>query len=182
MVKGNVNPFKKRCGKCKRIFLLSEFPLDSSKVDGRHALCKECRKKSRDKYRSSSKGVANEDRNNERNKKRREHDDKYADRRRAIVRKSMARPEERVRQLEANHSEHGKLKKRAHKALETAIKSGRILRPTKCQQCGKDPGYDVRGRSKIRAYHYLGYAVEHRLDVKFLCPTCLNRLTAVPRR
>lgn len=52
----------------------------------------------------------------------------------------------------------------AKRAIYNAVKSGKLIRPDNCSIC-----HIV---SKIEAHHYLGYAVENRLNVEWLCHRC----------
>lgn len=51
----------------------------------------------------------------------------------------------------------------AHAAVHRAIKSGRLVRPNRCELCNT-PG-------PVIAHHW-SYAPEHRLDVDFICRRC----------
>lgn len=53
----------------------------------------------------------------------------------------------------------------ACQAVYRAVKSGRLIRPAACPSCGSTS-------SKVEAHHHRGYAVEHRLDVVWLCRAC----------
>lgn len=54
---------------------------------------------------------------------------------------------------------------KAHSAVHRAIKSGRLVRPTSCPECGNS-------KMRIEAHHHKGYAPEFALDVVFLCTSC----------
>src|SRR5208282_1793867 len=56
-------------------------------------------------------------------------------------------------------------KLRSTQRVGSAIKSGRMKIPEACERCGV-PQFDLEG------HHYLGYAPEHYLDVRWLCPKC----------
>ncbi len=85
----------------------------------------------------------------------------------------------RKRRRKWHQSENGKAsqlkyrmsnkKKNHHKNIardkvSQAIKSGYLIRPDTCSQCGHS--------GEIEAHHYLGYYKEHWLDVQWLCLTC----------
>ncbi len=53
----------------------------------------------------------------------------------------------------------------ARHAVENALRRGEIVAPKKCEGCG------ATGK-KLQAHHHKGYAKEHALDVKWLCPAC----------
>jgi hypothetical protein len=61
---------------------------------------------------------------------------------------------------------------RAWAAVKYAIKTGTLVRPSKCSHCGKRPGRNKRGRSKIEAHHHKGYSGAHKLDIVWLCSKC----------
>lgn len=52
----------------------------------------------------------------------------------------------------------------AKKAVWNAVKNGRLTRPKHCDCCSKP--------CHPEAHHYLGYEIEHRLCVKWLCHKC----------
>lgn len=45
-----------------------------------------------------------------------------------------------------------------------ALKAGELVKPDACEACGHD--------QHLVAHHYLGYEVDHRLDVQWLCRPC----------
>ena len=59
-----------------------------------------------------------------------------------------------------NHMEQA----RAHGMLSYAVKTGKIIKPSKCSQCGKS--------GKIQGHHHNGYDKEHYLDVIWVCQPC----------
>jgi hypothetical protein len=68
---------------------------------------------------------------------------------------------------------------RAHVKLHRAIRLGRLIRPSNCEECGQDPGKCKNGASKIQAHHE---DYSRPLDVQWLCPKCHSeRLPAVRR-
>lgn len=54
------------------------------------------------------------------------------------------------------------LKTKARHAVNDAIKSGKLIKPKSCSQCGSE--------STIHGHHHKGY--EHSLDVVWLCLCC----------
>jgi len=172
---------KKKCPMCKGIKPLQEFALDSSKKDGHRSICKACNTTVSSRYKRSAKGVACEGRHYKAVQKRIEEDESYAQRRRDLVNESTSRPEYRESLRRKANTEHGVDARKAQKAVEGAIKSGELQVPSGCSRCGVDPGEDKLGRRKLRAIHINGYEPENHLDVEFMCPTCVNRLTKVER-
>lgn len=59
-------------------------------------------------------------------------------------------------------------RKRAWNAVERALKSGKLIRPHKCECCGID--------CKPEAHHRI-YDDAHLLDVQWLCRTCHRERT-----
>lgn len=57
-------------------------------------------------------------------------------------------------------------------AIRYATQSGKVARPTNCQQCGAD--------KRIEGHHHRGYAPDHRLDVQWLCGEC--HIAAHPKK
>lgn len=60
-------------------------------------------------------------------------------------------------------------KNRARMAVMRAIKSGRLARPTECENCGAEPGEDARGESLLDAHHE---DYSNQLEVRWLCTRC----------
>lgn len=57
----------------------------------------------------------------------------------------------------------------ARHAVYNAIRSGQLVRPDTCEECGET--YPTQsGRAGIQAHHHKGY--DHPLDVKWLCIPC----------
>ena len=64
----------------------------------------------------------------------------------------------------ANREKYDTDQFRAWTAIRYATKSGKIVRPKRCEACGST--------RRIEAHHYLGYAKEHWLEVRWLCGEC----------
>lgn len=62
-----------------------------------------------------------------------------------------------------NPESNAKLRK-AHWAVDNAVRSGKLVRPEHCQGCGS--------LCKPEAHHHNGYEKEHWLDVVWLCDIC----------
>lgn len=61
-------------------------------------------------------------------------------------------------------------KKKARYYVHNAVRSGRLVRPKNCENCGiKDWGIK---RSMIEANHYKGYQPKFWLVVQWLCTNC----------
>src|SRR5437870_4357481 len=68
------------------------------------------------------------------------------------------------RRWRTQRPEYSKLMRRVNFAVHRTVKSGKLVRPTMCSNCG------IVG--KIEAHHYKGYAKENWLDVQWLCRRC----------
>lgn len=55
-------------------------------------------------------------------------------------------------------------KRRAWWVLNKAVRSGRLIRPDRCEGCGMV--------GPVEGHHYKGYAREHQLTVQWLCKPC----------
>lgn len=53
----------------------------------------------------------------------------------------------------------------AHRAVESAVKSGKLVVPNSCQQCQKK-------NVQLDGHHYNGYDKPNRLNVVWLCRQC----------
>lgn len=61
----------------------------------------------------------------------------------------------------------------ARKKVLQAIQNGTLVRPSKCEACGNNPGLNGAGRSLLHAHHYAG---SHKpLVVQWLCPPCHSK-------
>lgn len=108
------------------------------------------------------------------------HEDREAYKRRAAVRSfgrirpprrldgpiALARARERSKRERLANPE----KCKARSLLSQAIKSGRLVRPSTCEGCGRDPGPNRAGATQIQGHHHRGY--DHPLDVRWLCSYC----------
>jgi hypothetical protein len=69
---------------------------------------------------------------------------------------------------------HYDARRAAAVAVKTALKSGRLPRPTACCVCGK-----ARERSgRAVSYHHHSYAPDDRLNVRPVCGSCHSRIHA----
>ena len=55
-------------------------------------------------------------------------------------------------------------KHKAHTAVGTAVRSGRLIKPIKCSICGNG--------GRIEAHHWKGYDEKYWLDVQWVCHLC----------
>lgn len=61
--------------------------------------------------------------------------------------------------------QRNRLQQAAHNAVARAVKTGKLVRPSKCTKCGCD-------KSRIEAHHHNGYEKDHWIDVVFICTSC----------
>jgi len=74
------------------------------------------------------------------------------------------RGKEQNRKDATTYRNRNPLKFRTRLALANSVRKGRIQRPATCSGCGLS--------CKPEAHHHLGYSVEHRFDVVWLCKSC----------
>ena len=60
----------------------------------------------------------------------------------------------------------------AHRVLNGYVRRGQVLRPTTCEECGKDPGLNKAGRSLIHGHHE---DYSKPMEVLWLCVDCHRR-------
>lgn len=60
-------------------------------------------------------------------------------------------------------------KVKAHAALNQAVFRGKIIKPSKCQRCGRES-------DRIEGHHWKGYEKEHIYDVMWLCHSCHEKM------
>lgn len=64
-------------------------------------------------------------------------------------------------------SRYDALKSTAHIAVYRAMKSGKLIRPDRCESCDR--------KCKPEAHHHKGYDKENRLSVQWLCRSCHDK-------
>jgi hypothetical protein len=138
----------KRCPRCAETKPLSEFDKNRSMPDGRAGWCKPCMREARALSINRSP----------------EAKDAFYIKKAARQKRYRARtPEQRptrnaqLRSWETRNRE----KTRAHKAVQSALRSGRLVRPEHCERCER--------QCKPQAHH-ADYTKP--LDVAWLCSTC----------
>lgn len=70
---------------------------------------------------------------------------------------------ERKRSWRANQPAADARQRAAHRAVELAVNTGRLVRPKECSDCGT--------KASAQAHHS-SYEREHWLDVEWLCQNC----------
>jgi 5-methylcytosine-specific restriction endonuclease McrA len=77
----------------------------------------------------------------------------------------LAYERERKRRWRTANAERNRILRDAHHAVERAIRSGRLMKPDVCQQCGSD--------RQVQAHH-TSYEPDQWLNVEWLCTDCHN--------
>ena len=147
----------KKCTKCKDTKLFSEFGPDKRHKDGLQSQCRECRGKTQQTYARTHK------------EERREYLQRNEE---AIKRKQCEYVETqdgRKAQNKAGVNQRLKFpqKIKARKAVNHAVRDGKLLRPNHCEGCYQE---------KLVQGHHWSYLEEHGLDVEWLCPKCHREL------
>lgn len=68
---------------------------------------------------------------------------------------------EKGKEVQKRRHEKHPLHRKARGAISNAVRLGKIVKPTKCEMCGRT--------EKLEAHHWKGYEQEHWLDVQWLC-------------
>lgn len=136
------------CAKCGLIKPLSEFYRDKRcrANGGIQYVCKECIKVQRKAYYDANR-------------------EKVISR---VHRYARKHPEIARKHSRRQRSQQSLEEKHAWAKLNRELEAGRIRRPDCCEMCGR--------HRKLHAHHYLGYAPEHALDVKWVCVRCHHEL------
>lgn len=130
----------KLCRKCGETKSPECFANDKSSADGMNRRCRECDAKKCREYRKTPEGRAV---------------------RLTRYRNDPAKVAAPSRAWWAARPERKRLVANAHRAVQRAVKSGKLVRPPECQQCGTS--------GPVHAAHS---DYTRRLDVRWLCPTC----------
>lgn len=137
----------KNCTKCKRVLPYPEFHRDAKSKYGLALWCKECVRTANRKWKQ---------------RKQREDPEWYGE---CLRSGSAWRRTDAGKSSSNKYNEENKEKVRAHNAVRSAVRSGKMLsiESRKCEVCGA---------AATEYHHNLGYAVEHQLDVQPLCRLC----------
>lgn len=168
----------KQCTKCKTVKDLTEFHKDKARADGYRCCCKSCRKQHSVKYRKQNKEKIQKcNRKYRATVKGRE---VHAASSRKYYKQNRVQIQERQREYAktpkgrevfANYGKRYKLenpdKIKAQNDLNNAIRSGEIVRPKNCSECGKEG--DTHKHFTIHGHH-ADYSKP--LEVVWLCRPC----------
>lgn len=72
---------------------------------------------------------------------------------------------ERARATLEKSKKKNRLKVKAREAVRSAIRRGELVKPARCQECGKMT-------DELDAHHHRGYTKRYWLDVKWICEEC----------
>lgn len=145
----------RRCSICKVEKPITEFGAASKECLGKRYQCKKCTcKKAMEYHWKNREAILQRNRSVEKRNRKILWEREYRDSgRRKVPLIRIRKPYKRDRD-----------KVLAKKAVWNAVKSGKIIRPINCSNCGN--------QNKIQAHHHLGYAVKDRLNVQWLCHKC----------
>lgn len=151
----------KVCFKCGAEKPLSEFYKHPKMKDGHVNKCKECNKKDVRENRVARKDYYQEyDRNRPNRDERVEKSN--------LRNKELYKTDETFRQsvLESKQrwADNNQQKRKAHYAVNNAVRDGKMIKPAECEHCGTS-------EKKIQGHHW-SYEPEHWLDVIWLCSRC----------
>lgn len=71
--------------------------------------------------------------------------------------------ERQLAQRERNKKNPEKV--RSHNRVNKAVRSGRLIKPNECENCG-------RSDARLEGHHHKGYEPPNDLDVQWLCRPC----------
>lgn len=143
----------KACTECKEVLSLSEYYDAKWIKSGKRSKCKKC---------SRAKGQRWREQNAERHRRATAYYQKsHLVQSRAYGTKSRLRHRDRERERRRQDNINNPEKYRARYAANNALRSGKLIKPIHCQQCGAP--------KRLYAHHY-DYSLA--LDVKWLCAYC----------
>lgn len=143
----------KICNTCGKEKPLSEFSIATANSDGHECKCRECKSEYNREYH-----IQNRDRVNQHN---REWRAKNKDKMREINRRNYREKKNRIKACVKARGEKHPERTAASARVNAAIKSGKLKRPDRCEQCGEPCRPDA---------HHRDYSKP--LDVVWLCRSC----------
>ena len=149
----------KVCKKCGKELPIDEFYTHKQMGDGYLNFCKECVKARVSKHRETNiEKIREYDRNRPNNKERRKREREaiYADEKRLA----------KYKEQKQEWAKKNKNKRNAQNKLKRAIQNGSVIKPNKCEICGKI-NCDIEG-------HHYDYSKP--LDVIWLCTECHGKV------
>lgn len=146
----------KTCKRCGEFLPLSEYYTDKTTKDGKRGKCKGCIRAESNEWKRQNPELTKQSRAYYQKSHRaqsRAYSANYKRRNRAVV-------TAKYRQFRKDSPE----KHRAQKAVRAAVREGKLVKPSHCQQCG------VPKAPRMLHGHHHDYSL--RLDVKWLCAYC----------
>lgn len=164
----------KKCWKCEQIKEVEEFSKCRRNKDGRQDACRECDNEIKRQWRKKNKQYAaeynrkwqeeNRDKGNEKAKRYRErHPERVINNKERYKEANHDEVLASSRRWKEKNPDRVKMMQRPCWFVEKAIKSGDLVRPSKCEGCGKT--------GMAEAAHY-SYEQGRELDVRWLCRSC----------
>lgn len=145
----------KRCRKCGKRKPITEFYKNKPMPDGRLNHCRDCfKQRSHQYWREVSSDPVRLERVRERG--------------RGLSKQRLSTPATRL--IKSRWAKRNKFKRRAHHTVLRAVRSGRLIRPSKCDNCGHH-------RQHIGAHHE---DYTKPLKVIWLCPACHGKTYRKP--
>lgn len=144
---------KKTCSVCHEAKPLDSFYTEKRTKDGKAALCKACNGKRARIWKAAHR--------NEINIAARKYVAATREHNLELKRQSQRRNPQTKINYQRKRNQLFPAKFKAYNAVQRAIKAGRIIRPTTCENCGEE--------KRLQAHHY---DYSKPLDVKWLCRQC----------
>lgn len=149
----------KVCKKCGRALPISEFYVHKQMGDGHLSFCKECVRARVHKHRENNiERIREYDRNrpNKKERLKKERQAIYADEKRLV----------KYNEQQQEWAKRNRHKRNAQNKLKRAIKNGSVIKPNKCEICGKT-------NCNIEGHHY---DYSKPLSVIWVCTECHGKL------
>lgn len=148
----------KVCNSCQTSKPISEFGKNKSRPDGLTQWCKPCRNDYQRKWRDNNVDHVREaNRQSKRDERKRKGKQHFRD----AYNKWYQNNKEHKREYVAERRKKDKKKIKAQNKLNKAIQMGKIIRPPKCDHCGKN--------KKVDGHHH---DYDKPFDVVWLCRSC----------
>jgi hypothetical protein len=150
----------KKCGRCKLEKPIEEFFRNSARPDGHEQYCKQCSSANRkERYWNNHQQELQSSRR---------YSETHRAEKAARGRQYAKANRKRERAYRLAHLDETRALSRAHMAVLRAIKSGKLVRPDRCENC--------KSIDRVDAHHHIGYDTANLLNVTWLCHSCHLRL------
>jgi hypothetical protein len=152
----------KICNTCKQELPVKDFYVHVAMKDGRLSVCKECVKsRVKKRYQTVPEKIKAYEKSRGKLPHRKAASKAYQASHPELMRKLKSESQKRHPEPRQAYIKRNPEKRKAHDAVASAIRDGRLMRPEVCQRCG--------ARSRIQAHH-ADYA--EPLEVMWLCVRC----------